>query len=190
MCGCQVVFGALLGLLILFFCFGGTGAASLEVERVFCEFTVVGAGAVVSAWAVPSLRVRPLLPLVLSVIATSLGTALSRSVSHACAIVHARSPTVSRSRSRARSWKRRQLYDSPDLRRTSISQCPHFQTKSLLAGILQAQSLAVSQGCLVFVVRLRLRRRGPVQRLVYLGWNCVSFSFGFLSWLQEHECED
>ena len=59
MSGCQVVFGVLLGLLILFFCFGGTGTASLEVERVFCEFTVVGAGAgaVVSALAVPSLRV-------------------------------------------------------------------------------------------------------------------------------------
>ena len=52
---------------------------------------------------------------------------------------------------------------------------------AVLAGILQAQSLAVSQGCLVFVVRLRLRRRGPVQRLVYLGWDCVSFSFGSLS---------
>ena len=55
--GCQVVVEVLLGLLILFFCFGGTGAASLEVERVFCEFTVVDAGAVVSALAVPSLRV-------------------------------------------------------------------------------------------------------------------------------------
>ena len=57
MSGYQVVFGVLLGLLILFFCFGGTGTASLEVERVFCEFTVVGAGAVVSALAVLSLRV-------------------------------------------------------------------------------------------------------------------------------------
>ena len=52
-----MVFEVLLGLLILFFWFGGTGAASLEVERVFCEFTVVDAGTVVSALAVPSLRV-------------------------------------------------------------------------------------------------------------------------------------
>ena len=36
-----------------------------------------------------------------------------------------------------------------DLHPLSISQCPHFQTKSLLAGILYMQSLAVSQGCLV-----------------------------------------
>ena len=85
MSGCQVVFGVLLGLLTLFFCFGGTGTASLEVERVFCEFTVVGAGAVVSALAV--------LVLVLSVIAASLGTAQSRSVGFAC--MRDRSRTIS-----------------------------------------------------------------------------------------------